>query len=424
MTPLFERSPSPHPQAPNSPSPAPQRVVVTGAGILTALGRGWQLNAAGFRQGRQAFRPVTHFDVSEHRAKQAAEVDLPPDLPPNLLSAKSRQRLNRASRFLFWAAGEALRQANWPPQTEWALALGTTSGGMEDGEAYYRQASASPAQHRLQPTRAAQYQAQRQTLDLLEAFHGRGPATLIANACASGTNAIGHGWDLVRSGQASHVLCGGYDILSHLVFAGFDSLQALSTSVCRPFHRHRDGLALGEGAALLALETPENALARGARILGEIAGYAATTDVHHLTQPHPEGDAALAAMNACCEAGGISLDEVGYINAHGTGTIHNDASEARAIERWAGDAVSSLAVSSVKGSIGHLLGAAGAVEAVVCLMILQEHWLPPQPMVDEVDPICRFHLVTTPTSARPDIVLSNSFGFGGANATLAFRRWS
>jgi 3-oxoacyl-[acyl-carrier-protein] synthase II len=426
MRPLFERPTPAHGQIGTGPTPSldPRRVVVTGAGILTALGCGWQINAAGFRVGRQAFRPVTLFDVSGQRAKLAAEVELPSDLPPNALSAKSRRRLSRASRLLLWATTEARRQAGWAPGTEWSLILGTTSGGMEHGELYYQRAAARPPQRRQQPTRAAQYQAQAQAVDLLEAFDGRGPATLLTNACASGANAIGHAWDLVRSGQADHVLCGGYDILSHLVFAGFDSLQALSTSVCRPFDRHRDGLALGEGAAMLTLETPQSAQARGATILAEIAGYGAATDAHHLTQPHPEGDAALEAMTACCHAGGIRVQEVGYVNAHGTGTSHNDASEARAIERWAGDHVVSLDVSSVKGSIGHLLGGAGAVEAVVCLMVLQENWLPPEPMVDEVDPVCRFRLVRAPASARPGVVLSNSFGFGGANATLAFRRWS
>jgi 3-oxoacyl-[acyl-carrier-protein] synthase II len=425
MTPLFERPNPEHLQARSNPtmSLAPGRVVVTGAGILTALGSGWQENAAGFRAGRQAFRPVRLFDVSGQRAKKAAEIDLPSALPPNALSAKSRRRLSRAGRLLLWAAADAHRQADWPTGSQWSLVLGTTSGGMESGEIYYQRAAAAPPQRRHQPTRVAQYQAQAQALDLLEALNGSGPATLLTNACASGANAIGHAWDLVRSGQADRVLCGGYDTLSQLVFAGFDSLQALSPTVCRPFDLNRDGLALGEGAAILALENPHSAQARGATILAEIAGYGTATDAHHLTQPHPDGDAALQAMTACCHAGGIQVNEVAYINAHGTGTAHNDASEARAIERWAGHSVASIDVSSVKGSIGHLLGGAGAVEAVVCLMVLQENWLPPEPMVEHVDPVCRFRLVRTPSSARPGVVLSNSFGFGGANATLAFRRW-
>jgi 3-oxoacyl-[acyl-carrier-protein] synthase II len=267
------------------------------------------------------------------------------------------------------------------------------------------------------------YQAQRQGLDLLEAFDLSGPVTVISNACASGANAIGRAWELVRAGRADRALCGGYDALVHTLFAGFDSLQALSTTRCRPFDARRDGLALGEGAAVLCLEALEPARRRGADILGEIAGYAATTDVHHLTQPHPEGAAARAALRAACAEAGIGPAQVGYLNAHGTGTPLNDAAEALAINHWAGAAAASLPVSSTKAGIGHLLGAAGAVEAVVCLMALREQWLPPQLDTEQPDPLCRFPLVTRPQEARPDHALSNSFGFGGANAVLVFRRW-
>src|SRR5262249_39365077 len=160
--------------------------------------------------------------------------------------------------------------------------------------------------------------------------------------------------------------------LSQLVFAGFDSLQALSPTQCRPFDAHRDGLALGEGAAVLTLETLEHAKQRGAQILGEIVGYGAALDLHHLTQPHPEGDAALASMAEATKIAGLRPERIDYVNAHGTGTPMNDGAEANAIWRWAGDCVSTLPVSSTKSAIGHLLGGAGAVEAVVCLMTLRE----------------------------------------------------
>jgi 3-oxoacyl-[acyl-carrier-protein] synthase II len=219
-------------------------------------------------------------------------------------------------------------------------------------------------------------------------------------------------------------LAGGYDALSLLVFAGFDSLQALSPTVCRPFDAHRDGLALGEGAAVMTLETLESARHRNAAILGELLGYGAAIDLHHLTQPYPEGDAALASMHTACAAAGVTPAEVDYLNAHGTGTPLNDSSEARAIHRWAGDRAATLPVSSTKAGVGHLLGAAGAVEAVVCLMALREQWLPPQTTLETPDPLCRFPIVRQPASARLEVALSNSFGFGGANATLVLRRWS
>src|SRR5205809_8128413 len=172
---------------------------------------------------------------------------------------------------------------------------------MSLGQDYYRQAIQAPNSHRGQPARALHYQAQRQALDLTDAFGFSGPITIIANACASGANAVGHAWELLRRGHAERVLTGGYDELSQLVFAGFDSLQALSPTRCRPFDAQRDGLALGEGAAILALETLDHARRRGAEILGEIAGYGAATDAHHLTQPHPEGDAALSSMRSACK---------------------------------------------------------------------------------------------------------------------------
>jgi 3-oxoacyl-[acyl-carrier-protein] synthase II len=219
------------------------------------------------------------------------------------------------------------------------------------------------------------------------------------------------------------VLAGGYDAISQMVFGGFDSLQALSQTQCRPFDAHRDGLALGEGAAMLALETLESATKRNAEILGEIVGYGAATDCHHLTQPHPNGDAALASMTAACAAARVTPDKINYVNAHGTGTPLNDSAEAAAINRWAGEAVGRIPVSSTKASIGHLLGAAGSVEAVICLMTLREQWLPPTATLQTLDPACRFPFVQKPTDAKVDYALTNSFGFGGANATLILRRW-
>ena len=403
---------------------SPARVVVTGAGIVTALGAGWTTNAAGFRAGRTAFRPVTLFDVSPQRTKLAAEVDLPAALPPTRLSEKHARRLDRAALLLLLAAHEAWTQSGWVPQENLPLVLGTTSGGMEFGEAYLRQTLASPGSNRRQPSRIVHYNVQQQGLDLGEAFGFGGPIIMIANACASGANAVGHAFELVRDGLAGRVLTGGYDALSQLTFAGFDSLQAMSPTQCRPFDAQRDGLLLGEGAAVLTVENLELAKSRGAEILGEIIGYGAATDTHHLTQPHPQGDAAFATMTAACAVAGISPAQVDYVNAHGTATLQNDATEAAAIKRWAGARAATLPVSSTKASIGHLLGAAGAVETVVSLMALREQWLPPQRHPGTTDPACRFQIVREPTDARVAIALTNSFGFGGANATLALRRWA
>jgi 3-oxoacyl-[acyl-carrier-protein] synthase II len=409
---------------PRSPQPAvAPRVVVTGAGIVTALGVGWRPNAEGFRKGKRAFRPVSLFDVSRNRAKTAAEVELPPELPAGKLSARQLARLDRAGAMLLFAADEAWQQAQWQPAENIPVVLGTTGGGMALGETYYRQAVQQPRHHRGQAVRAVFYQPQVQARLILDALGFDGPISVISNACASGTNAIGHAWELIRQGQAESALAGGYDTISELVFSGFDSLQVLSSTACRPFDARRDGLALGEGAAILALETLDRARRRGAAILGEIIGYGTGIDTHHLTQPHPQGETSLKVMKQACALAGVTPENIDYVNAHGTGTSLNDSSEAQAISQWAGQRAATLPVSSTKASIGHLLGAAGAVEAVVCLMALRGQWLPVQSIFETPDPACNFPIINKPQDARLDAALSNSFGFGGVNGTLIFRRW-
>ncbi len=407
-----------------TPSLAPLRVVVTGRGMVTALGANWAANAVGFRAGHSGFRPVTRFPVDGQRVRIAAEVTLPADLPLTLLGRRRLGRLDVAAKLLVLATYEALESARWRPAGTVPLVLGTTSGQMSLGEAFYRQATQDPGCRRHQAERTAQYQPQAQAVEAQVAFGFGGPVTLIANACASGANAVGHAWHLVRSGQATRVIVGGYEALSQLVFAGFGALQALSTTVCRPFDTQRDGLALGEGAAMFVLESLPSAEQRGADILGEVVGYGARTDLHHLTQPHPDGLAAQAAMQDACAVAGVAPEAVGYLNAHGTGTPANDGSEAAAIARWAGDHAPALAVSSTKAGVGHLLGAAGAVEFGICLMALGGGWLPPMRTTRTADPACTFDLVRAPRDARVEYALTNSFGFGGANASLLVRRWS
>jgi len=404
-------------------------VVVTGVGIITAYGTGWEANAEGFRWGRSAFRPVTIFGTTRQRVKTAAEVEFTNPFPQTRLTSREVSRFERAGRLLFYAADEALRQSAWHSSPGTPVILGTTSGGMASGEEFYRAAIQSPPILRKQATRVTHYLSQRQAMNLCAAYDLTGPINIIANACAAGANAVGHGFEMVRSGRTERALVGGYDALSQLVFAGFDSLQALSPTTCRPFDVNRDGLALGEGAAVLALETLSSAQERGAQILGEVAGYGASTDCHHLTQPHPQGEAALKSMRLACDSAGVKPEQVTYVNDHGTGTPMNDSSEAAAINTLAGDCVSQIHVSSTKAGIGHLLGAAGAVESVVCLMALKEQWLPPMMTTLHPDPAVKFALVQKPAKAkelsRPfEFALSNSFGFGGANASLLFRRWS
>jgi 3-oxoacyl-[acyl-carrier-protein] synthase II len=267
------------------PSPPP-RVMITGAGIVTSLGWGWKQNAAAFRSGKTGFRNVTLFDVSRQRVKTAAQVDLPSILPPTSLTQRQEKRLDRAGIMLLLAAREAWQQSGWKASDNLPVVLGTTAGGLTLGEDYFRQAVGLPKRQTMQPTRALHYQAQRQASMVADALGFGGMVTIVSNACASGTNAIGEAWEMIRRGQTDRVLTGGYDALSQMGFSGFDSLQLMSPTSCRPFDAHRDGLALGEGAAVLTLETFESARMRGAEILGEVIGYGASMDRHHLTQPH------------------------------------------------------------------------------------------------------------------------------------------
>ena len=396
---------------------APRRVVITGSGIITSMGNGWRANADGFREGRLAFREITLFDTTGQRVHSGGQLELP----------AGYEKLDRASAMLLCAAREAWGESGWEADAEEAMpiCLGTSAGAMAVGEDYYKQAVDEPGNVNGQRARIRAYLTESQALTMADGLGISGPVTIITNACASGANAIGHAYRQVQSGRAERAIAGGYDALCKMVFSGFDSLQALTTSLPpRPFDANRDGLALGEGAAVVTVETLESAKKRGANILAEIVGYGAATDLHHLTQPNPEGDAALASMNAACTEAGMSHADIDYINSHGTGTPLNDIAEGNAICRWAGNDVGRVAVSSTKASVGHLLGGAGAVEAVISLMAMKESWLPPTTTVKTPDPVCKFDLVREPRDAELRAVLTNSFGFGGANATLVMKKLS
>lgn len=254
----------------------------------------------------------------------------------------------------------------------------------------------------------------------MEALGISAPCQVIANACASGTNAIGHAFECVRSGRYQRVLTGGYDAISELVFVGFDSLQASTPEKCRPFDRQRTGMVLGEGAAVLLLENFEAARERGANILAEITGYGISTDNHHLTQPNPSGIGPHAAMAQALRRAGVEPAKIDYINAHGTATPFNDAAEGKAIAELFGNTVP---VSSTKSMMGHSLGAAGAIEAVFCILALQHQILPPNINFRTGDEDFDLNIVANEARpARIDIVLSNSFGFGGTNASIVIER--
>lgn len=397
-------------------------IFVTGAGIVSPLGLDWRENEASFRVGRANFRPVTLFDVSERIAKTAASVDLPDERLFQKVPARRAHLVDRGTRMLMLAVREALSMAGMANLDGVdAIVLGTSAGAMSVGQEYFRVARASPARQAGQLSRLEYYQPQRQIALIAQEYDWHGPVILLSNACASGANAIGEAMALIRSGRARRVLAGGYDALAELVFAGFDTLRALAPSgIPRPFDAARDGLAIGEGAAVMLLESAEAVAERGAEALAVAAGYATATDLHHLTQPDPDGKAAIRTMREACRMAGVSAAEIGYLNSHGTGTPFNDVAEASAIRAWAGEALAGIPVSSTKSAMGHLLGGAGAVEAVICLMAMRGGWLPGSLHVREVDACVGFDLVRSYREAKVRAALTNSFGFGGTNATLVF----
>jgi len=394
----------------------PERVAVVAAGVVSPLGFGLAETLNSLRRAKDCVTTVTRFSVAECRCKTAGQI---PD--ERLLAGPNKnqraKRLHRASHMMIDALREAVMQV---PQFEPELTIiGTTSGGMSYGEQYYRSLCRS-GNLRHAPTWIANYPAQKPVIDAQEEVLGVSvPCQVIANACASGTNAIGHAFECVRSGRYQRVLTGGYDALSELVFTGFDSLQASTPEKCRPFDRHRAGMVLGEGAAILALENLELARKRGAPVLAEIVGYGISTDNFHITQPDPSGVGPRQAMERALQSAEISADEVDYINAHGTATIFNDAAEGKAISQL----FNGVPVSSTKSMMGHSLGAAGAIEAVISLLALRHQFLPPNINFDALDD--RLDLNVVANESRPGVVrmaLSNSFGFGGTNASILIRR--
>jgi 3-oxoacyl-[acyl-carrier-protein] synthase II len=389
----------------------PRRVAIVAAGIVSPLGFGLRETLRSLQQARDCVTPVTAFSVEKTRCKTAAQID-----DGRLLSNANRnrrdRRLHRASYMVMTALAELLERTH---EFEPEIAIvGTTSGGMSFGENFYRTLGNGDA---CAAALIANYPPQKQIVDAMEKFGINAPAQVIANACASGTNAIGHAFYSIRTGRYHRILAGGYDALSELVFVGFDSLQAATPEKCRPFDSNRSGMVLGEGAALLALEEFESARRRGAEVLGEIIGYGISTDNHHLTQPNPDGSGPRRAMEQALAQAQLEPNRVGYINAHGTATILNDTAEGKAIMELFGE----VPVSSTKSMMGHSLGAAGAIEAVVSLLALQHQFLPPNINFRGSE----LHLNIVANEARDaqfDCAISNSFGFGGTNATIVLRK--
>jgi 3-oxoacyl-[acyl-carrier-protein] synthase II len=397
--------------------PVRHQVAVTGVGVVSPLGFGVGETITALRAGLDCVSPVSRFDVSKCRCSTAGQVDEArlSDLPTGLPRRESA-RVHPSSRMMIGAIHELRAQdAEFVPEL---VVIGTTSGGMTFGESFFRSLLAGKGK-REHASWLANYSPQKSVSDAQRAAGFTAPVQILANACASGTNAIGHAFSLISAGRHRRVLCGGYDAISELVFVGFDSLQASTREKIRPFDSGRTGLVLGEGAALLALENWDDAVARRAPILAQITGYGISTDNYHLTQPHPSGIGPRQAMERALASARRTPGDVDYINAHGTATIFNDGTEGKAIAELFGR----TPLSSTKAMMGHSLGAAGAIEAVISILALREQFMPPNINFRERDPAWDLDIVAnTPRSAALNCVISNSFGFGGTNATIVLEK--
>jgi 3-oxoacyl-[acyl-carrier-protein] synthase II len=405
-----------------------RRVVVTGIGPVTPVGTGLKAFWDGLITGRPGCGDVTLFDASEFPVRTAAEVR---DFDPTaFMEPKAIRRTDRAIQFAVAAARLAWEDAGTPQvePSRTAVVVSTGIGGLTTMLAQTKvlfERGPGKVSAFLVPAMMPNASAGQVSMEL--GFTG--PNTCIVTACAAGAHGVGEGYRYIREGMADVALAGGTEaVINPLSMAGFAQMQALSrhtdgARASRPFDATRDGFVLGEGACILVLEEAERAAARGATLYAELVGYGASADAFHITQPEPEGTGAVLAMEAALADAGEPAEAVDYVNAHGTSTQLNDASETRALKKVFGDHAYRVPVSSTKSMTGHMLGAAGAVEAAVSVLSIAEGTIPPTINYETPDPECDLDYV--PNQAREvdvRLALSNSFGFGGQNAVLAFRR--
>jgi len=400
-----------------------RRVVVTGLGAVSAWG--WSLAdlRRGADSGRTAIGAFARFPNDAFATRIAAEV--PPDPAPDRGGRSgSARRTSFADRFAVAAAAEALASAGLPGDlspTGAGVFFASSTGGMYESEGFYAELRERPRERVALAALAAQ-EVSGPGDAVARAFRATGPVETISSACASASLALGVALDEIRSGTIDVALAGGSDSLCRITYGGFNALRAVDPVPCAPFRARRAGMSLGEGAAVLVLESAESARARGAEPLAELLGAGATGDAHHMTAPHPEGEGAARAIEAALADAGIPASAVDFVNAHGTGTPLNDVAEYRALRRVFGERVVELPVAATKASIGHLLGAAGAIEAVATVTALVDGAIPGTPGDGDLDPDTPVLLVRERTSAPVRVGVSVNLAFGGCNGALVFAR--
>lgn len=408
-----------------------RRVVVTGIGAVTPLGNDAETTWSNIIEGVSGIGPVTRLNADDFPAKVAAEVK--EFNVENFIDRKDARKMDRFTHYAVAASLMAVKDSaleitdeNAPRVGVW---IGSGIGGMETFEQQH-EIFMNRGYRRVSPFFVPMMIPDMATGQVSITLGARGFNSCTVTACATGTNSIGDAFKVIQRGDADVMVTGGAEApITKMAFAGFCANTALSTNhdsqkASRPFDKNRDGFVMGEGAGIVVLEDLEHALARGAKIYAEIVGYGATGDAYHITAPAPEGEGGARAMKMAIDDAGLAPEEVGYINAHGTSTEYNDKFETMAIKSVFGEHAYKLAVSSTKSMTGHLLGAAGGIEAIFTILALNEGILPPTINLETPDPECDLDYV--PNAARKQQVnaaISNSLGFGGHNATIAFRKY-
>lgn len=397
-------------------------IVVTGLGMVTSIGTGREQFWNALMAGKCGFRPVQSFNTSKYSVHVGAEIT---DFDPNEHVVRLDARaIGRSSQLAIAAARLALADGKLDleniDRTRAGVCVGTTSGEphfIERFDDRYVQGEIAEAGNGF----IQGYPCYVVPGHVASELGIAGETMMIPTACAAGNYAIAHASDVLRARRADIMLAGGADCFSRITYTGFARLGAIAPDVCQPFDRNRRGMVPGEGAAFLLLERKEHAVARGARIYCEVAGYGLSCDAHHMTAAHPQGEGASRAMLAALKQSGIPAEDVDYISAHGTGTPTNDRLETIAMKRTFGELVYRIPVSSVKSMLGHTMGAASAIEAAVCALAIVHHQIPPTMNLQEQDPECDLDFV--PNQARKcnvKVAMNNAYAFGGNNSSLVF----
>lgn len=415
-----------------SDRPVPSgRVVITGVGAVTPLGTGVAKFWPRLLAGESAVERITLLDPSEYTTQIAAEVK--DFVAEDWLDKKEARRIDRFIAFAVAAAAMAMQDSEIKVdddlRNEFGVMIGSGIGGLTYlGEQHRRQIEGGPS--KVSPF-LVPYMIPDMASGYVSILNGlKGPNTCVVTACSTGANAIGDAYHIIKRGDAICMLAGGTEApINELGLGGFCAARAMTTRnddpahASRPFDKDRDGFVIGEGAAVFVLEDYDHAKARGAKIYGEVIGYGMTGDAYHITQPDPNADGAYRAVKMALRTAGKSPEDIGYVNAHGTSTYYNDKGETMAIKRAFGDHAYNVPVSSTKSMIGHTLGAAGAIEALICLLAMRDSKLPPTINYETPDPECDLDYI--PNVARDkevNISMSNSYGFGGHNVSLILKK--